>query len=109
MALQFGSGGGLRVTMAGPFGNAAANGRLTQITLPAGLWKGAVSPYAQTVTVEGVSVTSKVDLQPSAEQLQGRNLALLAENDGGVVTVYALGDRPESDLVIQATLTEVVV
>lgn len=108
MALEYGAGGDIQVTLEGPFGNAGESARLTEIFLPASGWKGADSPYAQAVTVEGVSVNSKVDLQPSPAQLLGRRLALMAENDQGVVTVYALGDKPEGDLLVQATLTEVV-
>ena len=38
-----------------------------------------------------------------------KSLALVAENEGGVVTVYAIGQKPENDYTIQATITEVYV
>ena len=98
--------------MAGPFGSVGGTSvKLTNIALPAANWKGAESPYSQVVNVDGVSVNSKVDLQPSVEQLEifhDKDIAFSTENDGGVVTVYAIGDRPTSDYTIQATIMEVV-
>lgn len=111
MALEYGTGGTITVSMAGPFGGSGASVKLTEITLLAANWKGAASPYSQVVTVEGVSVNSKVDLQPSVEQLEifhDKDIALSTENDGGVVTAYAIGDKPKNDYTIQATITEVV-
>ena len=97
--------------MAGPFaGGGGAAVKLTEITLPAANWKGAISPYSQVVAVEGVSVNSMVDLQPSVEQLEifhDKDIAFSTENDGGVVTVYAIGDKPQNDYTIQATIMEV--
>ena len=111
MAQQYGTGSNISVQMAGPFGSVAGTSvKLTTITLPASAWKGAESPYSQVVTVEGVSVNSMVDLQPSIEQLEifhGKDLAFSTENDGGVVTVYAIGDKPANDYTIQATIVEV--
>jgi hypothetical protein len=49
-------------------------------------------------------------LTPSAEQLaifHEKDLAFVTENVDGVVTIYAIGDKPLNDYVIQATLTEV--
>ena len=112
MALQYGSGGGISVAMEGPFGGGGGSVvKLTQITLPAANWKGGESPYFQVVAVDNVSVNSKVDLQPSVEQLEifhDKDLAFSTENDGGVVTVYAIGDKPSNDYTIQATIMEVV-
>ena len=115
MALQYGQGAGLTVTMEGPFvgggGGGTGEAKLTKITLLAANWKGGESPYSQVVSVNGVSVNSKIDLQPSVEQLEvfhNKVLAFTTENDGGVVTVYAIGDKPTSDYTIQATIMEVV-
>ena len=82
----------------------------TTITLPASAWTGAVSPYSQIVSVSGVTANSKIDLQPTAIQLtelQSLGIALMTENDEGVVTVYALNNKPTSDYIIQATITEI--
>lgn len=112
MALEYGAGGSITVSMAGPFGGSGGAGvKLTHITLPADGWKGGESPYYQVVDVEGVSVNSMVNLQPSVEQLEifhDKDLAFSTENDGGVVTVYAVGDKPTNDYTIQATIVEVV-
>lgn len=111
MALQYGSGSGISVFMDGPFGNAGgAKVKVTEIDLPASGWKGGESPYSQVVTVDGVSVNSKVDLQPSVEQLtefHELDLAFTTENDAGVVTVYAVGDKPDKDYTVQVTILEV--
>lgn len=112
MALDYGTGGNYSVTMAGPFaGGGGTSAKLTEITLLADSWKGGESPYYQVVEVEGVSVNSMVDLQPSVEQLEifhEMDVAFTTENDGGVVTVYAIGDKPANDYTIQATIMEVI-
>lgn len=111
MALEYGTGGAMTVSMAGPFGGSGTSAKLTEITVYADAWKGATSPYSQVVAVEGVSVNSMVDLQPSVEQLEifhDKDIAFSTENDGGVVTVYVVGDKPTSDYTIQATIMEVV-
>lgn len=112
MALEYGAGGNISVQMEGPFASGGgATVKLVEIELPAANWKGATSPYSQVVNVEGVSVNSMVSLQPSVEQLgvfHNKDIAFTTENDGGVVTVYAIGDKPTSDYTIQATIMEVV-
>ena len=111
MALQYGQGGGISVAMEGPFGGGGTKVKLTHVTLRADNWKGAESPYSQVVEVEGVSVNSMVDLQPSVEQLEifhDKDLAFSTENEDGVVTVFAIGDKPSNDYTIQATIVEVV-
>lgn len=83
---------------------------LTEITVYADRWVGDVSPYSQVVDIAGVKSNSKVDLQPSVEQLEvfhEIDLAFVTENDDGVVTVFAIGDKPTNDYTIQATITEV--
>ena len=111
MALQYGAAGTFSVSMEGPFGSSGgAAVKLAEITLLASAWKGAESPYSQVVEVESVSVNSKVDLQPSVAQLEifhEKDIAFSTENDGGVVTVYAIGDKPMNDYTIQATIMEV--
>ena len=112
MALDYGTGGNYTVSMAGPFaGNGGSTVKLTEVTLLAANWKGGESPYYQVVEVDGVSVNSKVDLQPSVEQLElfhDKDIAFSTENDCGIVTVYAIGDKPMNDYIIQATVMEVI-
>lgn len=112
MALDYGTGGNYSVRMAGPFaGGGGSAAKLTEISLPAANWKGGESPYSQVVGVEGVSVNSMVTLQPSVAQLEifhDKDIAFTTANDGGVVTVYAIGDKPTNDYIIQATIMEVI-
>lgn len=110
MAVSFGETGSFTARMEGPFGSVSAAVKLVQLTLPADHWKGAVSPFFQTVPVEGISENSKVDLQPDPAQLQlfqQLELAMTTENEGGLLTVWALGQCPREDMTIQATITEV--
>jgi hypothetical protein len=86
--------------------------RIADITLLAANWVGDASPYSQVVQIDGVTQYSQVDLTPSVEQLvifHEKDLTLTAKNVGGVVTVYAVGQRPENDYVMQATIKEVAV
>ena len=86
--------------------------RIANVTLLASGWKGTASPYSQVVAIDGITANSQVDLTPSVEQLvtfHQKDLALVTENDDGVVTVYAIGDKPTADYTMQATITEVTV
>lgn len=94
----------------GPFGTIAIPAKVVEVSLLASAWVGTSSPYSQIVAIDGVTEYSKVDLQPSAEQLvifHNKDIAFSTENDDGVVTVYVIGDKPTQDYIIQATITEV--
>lgn len=91
--------------------NKAEAPKLTNISLPAANWTGDANPWSQVVNINGVTKNSKIDLQPSAHQLVAlcdNDIALMAENDDGVIAVYALGGKPEVDYTMQALITEVV-
>jgi len=69
--------------------------------------------YGQVVNVNNAVITpnSKVDLQITSEQMvifHEKDLAFVAENDGGVITIYCIGSIPQNDYAIQAVVTEVV-
>lgn len=86
--------------------------KIGNVTLRASAWKGTASPYSQVVQISGVTENSQVDLTPSVEQLaifHDKDLAFVTENEDGVVTVYALGDKPTNDYTMQVTITEVYV
>ena len=73
-------------------------------------WKGSGNLYSQAVSIDGVTENSQVDLTPSVEQLvvfYEKDLTFVTENDGGVVTVYAIGQKPTNDYEVQVTITEV--
>ena len=59
-----------------------------------------------------ITANSKVDLQPSSEQLcifHKKDLAFVTENENGVVSVFCVGQVPTNDYKIQATVTEVII
>ena len=83
----------------------------TTITLHANKWNQKDSVYSQVVTVNGVTPNSKIDLQPSPDQLamlMEEDVSLTTSNDNGVITVYAIGSTPNTDMTIQVLITEVV-
>lgn len=95
--------------MIGSGGGSSA--RLSNVTLRASAWTGSNSLYSQVVTLSGITEYSKVDLLPSVEQLaifHNKDVAFVTENEDGVVTVYAIGDKPTQDYTMQVSITEVV-
>ena len=89
----------------------AAPSRIANVTILASAWKTeAESLYSQVVTIKGVTPYSKVDLLPSVEQLaifHNKDVAFVTENEDGVVTVFAIGDKPTQNYTMQAQITEV--
>lgn len=88
----------------------ATKSRISEATLLASAWEGSGNVYSQVVNIEGVTKNSQVDLTPSLEQLAifyEKDIAFVTENDGGVVTVYVVGQKPQNDYTIQVTITEV--
>lgn len=87
--------------------------RLSYVTIKASDWlTEAESLHSQVVTINGITPYSKVDLLPSAEQLaifHNKNVAFVTENEDGVVTVFAIGDKPTNDYTMQVQITEVTV
>ena len=87
--------------------------RIGEVNLTASGWvavQDAESLYSQVVDLDGVTKNSQVDLTPSVEQLAvfyNKDLAFVTENEDGVVTVYAIGQKPQNDYTIQVTITEV--
>lgn len=81
------------------------------INLLASNWvSGSDNQHSQIITIADTTPYSKIDLQPTAEQLtvfHEKDIAFVAENDEGVVTVYCIGQKPANDYTIQATITEV--
>ena len=91
-------------------GSGGSSARVANVELLAANWVGDTSPYSQIVTIDGITEFSQVDLTPSVEQLAifyDKDLALVAENENGVVTVYAIGDKPSNDYTMQVTIKEV--
>ena len=91
---------------------AAASATIGTVSLPAANWVGSGNLYSQVVQIYGTTPNSQVDLTPSVEQLAAfhdKDLAFVTENEDGVITVYAIGQKPTSDYMIQVTITEVAV
>lgn len=81
------------------------------VTLLARNWVGNASPYSQVITIPGVTPSSKVDLLPNVEQVEifrSKDIAFTTKNINGVVTAYAIGDKPKNDYTMQVQITEVV-
>lgn len=84
--------------------------RIGNVTLLANKWVGSDNLYSQVVSIDGVTKNSQVDLTPSVQQLAAfyeKDLTFVTENNGGVVTVHAIGQKPQNDYTIQITITEV--
>ena len=84
--------------------------RVANVNLLAAKWVGTSSPYSQVVQIDGITECSQVDLTPSIDQLvtfYDKDLAFVTENENGVVTVYAIGQKPVNDYTVQVTITEV--
>ena len=85
---------------------------VVSITLLASAWVGSNNLYSQVISVPGVTENSQINLTPSVEQLAifyDKDITFVTENDGGVVTVYVIGQKPESDYTIPANIVEVIV
>ena len=96
----------------GALTEAATNApKLTNINILAGAWIGASHPYSQVVACNGVNANSKLDLQPTPIQiaaLQDAEISLMLTNNNGVVTAWAIGNKPTSDYTMDVLITEVV-
>ena len=80
------------------------------VELLADKWVGSGNLYSQIVTIDGTTENSQVDLTPSVEQLvvfYEKDLTFVTENEDGIVTVYAIGQKPTNDYSIQVTIKEV--
>ena len=99
-----------KIQILGSFLPSTSTVRIAEIDLFSDAWQGDVSPYFQTVDIEGITEFSQVDITPSVSQLDifyNKDLTFVTENDSGVVTVYAIGDKPLNDYTVQVTIAEV--
>lgn len=99
-----------RIQILGSFSKATPAARISEIELAADKWIGEESPYSQVVSIEGVTPYTQVDITPNITQLNifyDKDLSFVTENENGVVTVFAIGDKPQNDYLVQVTMTEV--
>ena len=85
--------------------------RVASVSLPASKWTGSGNLYSQVVSISGITENSQVNLAPSVEQLSifyEKDITFVTENEGGVVTVYVIGQKPQNDYTIQADIVEVI-
>ena len=92
--------------------NALANKplKMTTISLLSENWAGTNSPFNQTVSITGITSNSKIDLQPTPEQiveLQDADIILMISNNNSIATAYAFGTKPTKDYEMQVLITEV--
>ena len=102
--------GGTLILQGAGTGTSGTSARISDVTLLASGWVGSESLYSQVVNIDGVTENSQVDLTPSVEQLMvfyEKDLTFATKNEGGVVTVYVIGQKPTNDYTIQVTITEV--
>ena len=65
--------------------------------------------YGQTITLDGITEYSRLDLQPDADMIaefKQVGIGFVAENKGGIITVYSTGNMPSKTYTIQATIIE---
>ena len=83
---------------------------ISYIDLPSANWEGDEGLFHQVVTIDGVNEYSKVDINPSVQQmaiLHKKDIAFVTENEDGVVTVYCIGQKPVENYTMQVTITGV--
>lgn len=109
MALQYGKTANYTAEFAGPFSSMVGSmAKRVIISLPASGWKGAESPFSQSVIVEGISTNSKVDLTADSGQMKKLMQTIIyIENDDGAATAWAIGQKPAEDFTLTAFITEV--
>lgn len=80
------------------------------VTLEAALWSGDASPYIMTFDIDGVDAETLVSFALTADNIMecyNGDYALAVVNNNGVVTFYAIGSKPTSDIETNVTLWEV--
>ena len=93
-------------------GTSGAAARIRYITLLASAWVKCEEDdkYSQVVNVEGVTANDQVNINIDGNQaliFREKDVGFYTENENGVVTVFAIGQKPENDYTFQVTIVEV--
>lgn len=97
-------------SVVGPAIGGGSSVGIAAVSLPLSGWLGENSPYRQHVEIGGTTPYSRIDLLPNSGQLAHlleTGCSLVAENEEGNITVYAMGGKPLEDMTVQASVTEV--
>ena len=89
---------------------AGSTTQISSVALAASKWAGTASPYSQVVTIPGTTKNSKIDLNPTVDQLNifhTKDISFVVGNNSGTITVYCIGQKPTNDYTMQVTITEV--
>ena len=85
--------------------------KIASITLSTS-WTGSASPYTQSVTITGATITAKtkVDVQfdstAVAQMVSDGTNAIYISNSSGTLTAYAVGTKPTASLTLQVAYYE---
>ena len=92
-------------------GYTAATIRSTTFTIVQNQWQEKEGNiWSQVISLNTVTPKTKVDIQPTAEQvyaMQDAGISLMVENNNGVVTLYGINGVPTDPWTLQVLLTEV--
>ena len=90
--------------------------RVVTVTLSASKWTEVTSEinsnlryYSQTVSLDGITSQSRLDLQPNADMIaefKQLGLVFVTKNKGGIITVCSVGNMPLKSYAMQATIIE---
>lgn len=90
--------------------NMQSKSKIYSITIPYASWSGS-GPYTQILTVLNATANSKIDMQADATTIDTiikGGYCIAIKNDNGVITAYAVGQRPVTNLTLQLIITEVI-
>ena len=86
--------------------------RQSSVTVTADAWVGESSPYSQVVTINGADENSAIDIKLTPEQvdeLSSSRTAFMAINNDGIITVYAIGNKPTLDYTMCVEITHTII
>lgn len=88
---------------------AEAKPRIVTIELTTNWTQVSNEKYSQEIELENITKNSRLDLQPNADilaEFKQLGLAFVTENNGGIITVYSVGNMPLKSYTIQSTIVE---